>query len=224
MRGYGFGRRERPGRARGARQRFAGRNGRKKGPGQPSVESWPGPSRVGCGLEGLQHPERLQLHRLGAAAGRDGAQRPGVGGFGGAAGAAHRGRVVGPFADRLVGSPPRPAYGRDGGAVYRPQLELYTPFVVRDFGVVPWLFTNRSRDVRHVRARRACAAAGSGWRSSGSADRPAGWKAVMDDRVAGRDGASGGGPVHAPIRRLWHAADLCLCCWWTTCAGWSANA
>jgi hypothetical protein len=35
--------------------------------------------------------------------------------------------------------------------LYRPQLKPYTPFVLHDFGLVAWLFTNRVRDVRHVR-------------------------------------------------------------------------
>ena len=34
---------------------------------------------------------------------------------------------------------------------YRPRLNPYTPFVLRDFCLVAWLFTNRVRDVRHVR-------------------------------------------------------------------------
>ena len=38
--------------------------------------------------------------------------------------------------------------------LYGPQLNPYTPFVLRDFGLVAWLFTNRVRDVRHVRTRR----------------------------------------------------------------------
>jgi hypothetical protein len=35
----------------------------------------------------------------------------------------------------------------NGGAVQF--VPLYTPFVLRDFGLVAWLFTNRVRDVRH---------------------------------------------------------------------------
>ena len=38
---------------------------------------------------------------------------------------------------------------------YRPRLNPYTPFVLRDFGLVAWLFTNRVRDVRHVRTEEA---------------------------------------------------------------------
>ena len=34
-------------------------------------------------------------------------------------------------------------------------INPYTPFVLRDFRAVPWLFTDRVRDVRHVRAKEA---------------------------------------------------------------------
>ena len=40
------------------------------------------------------------------------------------------------------------------GRHYRPGLNPYTPFVLRDFGLVAWLFTNRIRNVRHVRIGR----------------------------------------------------------------------
>jgi len=36
---------------------------------------------------------------------------------------------------------------------YRPHGKPYTPFVLRDFRDVPWLFTDRQWDVRHVRAK-----------------------------------------------------------------------
>ena len=44
---------------------------------------------------------------------------------------------------------------RRGRRHYRPQIKPYTPFVLRDFGLVAWLFTNRVRDVRHVRTEEA---------------------------------------------------------------------
>jgi hypothetical protein len=36
---------------------------------------------------------------------------------------------------------------------YRPRDTLFVSFVLRDFGDVPWLFTDLCRDVRHVRAK-----------------------------------------------------------------------
>jgi type II secretory pathway predicted ATPase ExeA len=41
------------------------------------------------------------------------------------------------------------------GRHYRPHENPYTPFVLRDFRDVLWLFTDRVRDVRHVRAKEA---------------------------------------------------------------------
>ena len=73
----------------------------------------------------------------------------------------------------------------------------YTPFVLRDFGDVPWLFTDRVRDVRHVGRRRRCGTTSGDRRAAGATDRPQRWAAVVDDRVAGRDRAFRGRPVPA---------------------------
>jgi hypothetical protein len=76
------------------------------------------------------------------------------------------------------------------------------------------LFSDWVRDVRHVRSNwgwRVCGTACGGWGSSGSADRPEGWATVVDERVAGRDRAPGGGSVPVRARRLGHSADLRLC-------------
>ena len=112
------------------------------------------PAHQVTGLGGLQQPERDELERLDPAAGGYRAQGAGVGGGEAGSGSAYRLEVIEVLGDRVVGRPPCPGDRGDGGRVYGPQLKLYTPFVLRDFCLVAWLFTNRVRDVRHVRARR----------------------------------------------------------------------
>lgn len=69
------------------------------------------------------------------------------------------------------------------------------------------------RDVSHVRVElwRACGVASGGRGSPCSADRQEGRAAVVDDRLARRQGTRGGRRVPAPPRRLRNAADICVC-------------
>ncbi|QHE73545.1 hypothetical protein GFS60_07205 (plasmid) [Rhodococcus sp. WAY2] len=80
------------------------------------------------------------------------------------------------------------------------------------FGMSRGCLPTRVRDVRHVQTetRRACGDASGGRGPPGSADRPAKWEAVVDDRLAGGNGASRGGPVPARARRVGHPTDLFL--------------
>ena len=101
----------------------------------------------------------------------------------------------------------------------------YTPFVLRDFRDVPWLFTDRVRDVRHVRAKEECVARRvvigdlrvqqierSGGRRS--------WTIVWPEGAV----HGGGGPVPAPTRRARGRSGPTRTCWSIICGGWSASA